>query len=135
MADMELSKPQVTDEMVEYVKAKYGDTRLESDVMSDEMYEDLCRFAKEAEVIKDTNFKGKEVDASKAQPVNTIVHKSPKPSKMVTNVVLGLVAAKVSSSNKRKHWYVPPPKDLKCPTINPPSKSSLVIFSGLLMKM
>ncbi|PWA87771.1 hypothetical protein CTI12_AA125900 [Artemisia annua] len=94
MADMELSKPQVTDEMVEYVKAKYGDTWLESDVMSDEMYEDLCRFAKEAEVIKDTNSKGKEVDASKAQPVSTIVHKSTKPSKMVTNVVPGLVAAK-----------------------------------------
>ncbi|PWA36739.1 hypothetical protein CTI12_AA596970 [Artemisia annua] len=118
MADMELSKAQVTDEMVEYVKAKYGYSWLESDEMSNEMFEDLCRFAKEEEVIKDTNSKGKEVDASHAQPVSTLGNKSPKPSKMVTNVVLGLLAAKVSSSNKRKHWYVPPPKDLKCPTIN-----------------
>ncbi|PWA59432.1 hypothetical protein CTI12_AA391530 [Artemisia annua] len=54
-------------------------------------------------VIVDTNSKGKEVDASNAQPVSTLGHKSPKPSKMVTNVVLGLVAAKVSSNNKRKH--------------------------------
>ncbi|PWA87901.1 hypothetical protein CTI12_AA123650 [Artemisia annua] len=95
MADMELTKPEVTDEMVEYVKAKYGDTWLEN-----------------------TNSKGKEVDASNAQPVSTLVHKSPKPSKMISNVVLGLVAAKVSSSNKKKHWYVPPPKDLKCPPMN-----------------
>ena len=49
---MELSKPQVTDKMVEYVKAKYGDSWLESDELSDEMFEDLCRFAKEEEVIK-----------------------------------------------------------------------------------
>ena len=69
-------------------------------------------------VFPDTNSKGKEVDASNAQTVSTIVHKSPKPSKMVTNVVLDLVAAKVSSNNKRKHWYVPPPKDLNCPTMN-----------------
>ncbi|PWA89000.1 hypothetical protein CTI12_AA115150 [Artemisia annua] len=88
--------------MVEYVKAKYGYSWLESDEMSDEMFEDLCRFAKEEEVIKDTNCKGKEVDASHAQPVSTLGNKSPKPSKMVTNVVLGLLAAKVSSSNKRK---------------------------------
>ncbi|PWA52411.1 hypothetical protein CTI12_AA414120 [Artemisia annua] len=119
MAVMELSKPQVTDKTVEYVKAKYGYSWLESDEMSDEMFEDLCRFAKEEEVIKvvfpDTNCKGKEVDASHAQPVSTLGNKSLKPSKMVTNVVLGLLAAKVSSSNKRKHWYVPPPKDLKCP--------------------
>ncbi|PWA37679.1 hypothetical protein CTI12_AA589100 [Artemisia annua] len=107
---MELSKAQVTDQMVEYVKAKYGYSWLESDEMSDEMFEDLCRFAKKEEVIK-----GKEVDASHAQPVSTLGNKSPKPSKMVTNVVLGLLAAKVSSSNKRKHWYVRPPKDLKCP--------------------
>ncbi|PWA86803.1 hypothetical protein CTI12_AA135980 [Artemisia annua] len=112
---MELSKPQVTDKMAEYVKAKYGDSWLESNAMSDEMFEDLCRFAKEEEVIKDTNSKGKEVDASNAQPVSTLGHKSPKPSKMITNVVLGLVAVKVSSSNKRKHWYVPPSKDLKSP--------------------
>ncbi|PWA63628.1 hypothetical protein CTI12_AA350090 [Artemisia annua] len=114
---MELSKAQVTDQMVEYVKAKYGYSWFESDEMS-EMFEDLCRFAKEEEVIKvfpDTNSKGKEVDASHAQPVSTLGNKSPKPSKMVTNVVLGLLAAKVSSSNKRKHWYVRPPKDLKCP--------------------
>ena len=52
MAHMELSKTQGTDEMVEYVKAKYGDTWLESDEMSDEMFEDLCRFAKQAKVIK-----------------------------------------------------------------------------------
>ncbi|PWA34186.1 hypothetical protein CTI12_AA621470 [Artemisia annua] len=115
---MELSKPQVTDEIIEYVKAKYGYSWLESDEISDEMFEDLCRFAKEEEVIKDTNSNGKEVDASHAQPVSTIGNKSPKPSKMVTNVVIGLLAAKVSSSNKRKHWYVSPPKDLKCPTIN-----------------
>ncbi|PWA39752.1 hypothetical protein CTI12_AA569080 [Artemisia annua] len=107
---MELSKAQVTDQMVEYVKAKYGYSWLESDEMSDEMFEDLCRFVKEEEVIK-----GKEVDASHAQPVSTLGNKRPKPSKMVTNVVLGLLAAKVSSSNKRKHWYVHPPKDLKCP--------------------
>jgi hypothetical protein len=52
MADMELTKPQVTDKMVEYVKAKYGDSWLESDEMSDKMFEDLCRFAKEAKIIK-----------------------------------------------------------------------------------
>ncbi|PWA66742.1 hypothetical protein CTI12_AA324870 [Artemisia annua] len=80
--------------MVEYVKAKYGYSWLESDETSDEMFEDLCRFAKEEEVIKDTNSKGKEVDGSHAQPVSTIGNKSPKPSKMVTNVVLGLLAAK-----------------------------------------
>ncbi|PWA55017.1 hypothetical protein CTI12_AA431000 [Artemisia annua] len=114
MADLELSKAQVTDQMVEYVKAKYGYSWLESDEMSDEMFEDLS-FAKEEEVIKDTNSKGKEVDASHAQPVSTLGNKSPKPSKMVTNVVLGLLAAKVSNSNKMKHWYVCPPKDLKCP--------------------
>ncbi|PWA76898.1 hypothetical protein CTI12_AA230700 [Artemisia annua] len=95
---MELSKPQVTDKMVEYVKAKY-----------------------------DTNSKGKEVDASHAQPVSTLGNKSPKPSKMVTNVVLGLLAAKVSSNNKRKHWYMPPSKDLKCPPMN--IKSSIKKFT------
>ncbi|PWA65894.1 hypothetical protein CTI12_AA148670 [Artemisia annua] len=89
MADMELSKAQVTDQMVMYVKTKYCYSWLESDEMSDEMFEDLCRFAKEEEVIK-----GKEVDASHAQPVSTLGNKSPKPSKMVTNVVLGLLAAK-----------------------------------------
>ncbi|PWA59600.1 hypothetical protein CTI12_AA390290 [Artemisia annua] len=94
MAHMELSKAQVTDQMVEYVKAKYGYSWLESDEMSDEMFEDLCRFAKEEEVSKDTNSKGKEVDASHAQPVSTLGNKSPKPSKMDTNVVLGLLAAK-----------------------------------------
>ncbi|PWA44951.1 hypothetical protein CTI12_AA521570 [Artemisia annua] len=80
--------------MIEYVKEKYGYSWLESDEMSDEMFEDLCRFAKEEEVIKDTNSKGKEVDASHAQPVSTLGNKSPKPSKMDTNVVLGLLAAK-----------------------------------------
>ncbi|PWA77877.1 hypothetical protein CTI12_AA220240 [Artemisia annua] len=85
--------------MVEYVKAKYGYSWLESDEMSDEMFKDLCRFAKEEEVIKDTNSKGKEVDASHAQPVSTLGNKSPKPSKMVTNVVLGLLAAK-----EKKKW-------------------------------
>ncbi|PWA43127.1 hypothetical protein CTI12_AA537210 [Artemisia annua] len=126
MADMELSKAQVTDQMVEYVKAKYGYSWLESDEMSDEMFENLCRFAKEEEMIKDTNSKGKEVDASHAQPVSTLGNKSPKSSKMVTNVVLGLLAAKVSSSNKMKHWYVRPLR-----TSSVPSKSSLVIFSDL----
>ncbi|PWA46104.1 hypothetical protein CTI12_AA437920 [Artemisia annua] len=89
MAHMELSKAQVTDQMVEYVKATYGYSWLESDEMSDEMFEDLCRFAKEEEVSK-----GKEVDASHAQPVSTLGNKSPKPSKMDTNVLLGLLAAK-----------------------------------------
>ncbi|PWA92282.1 hypothetical protein CTI12_AA081980 [Artemisia annua] len=115
MAHMELSKAQVTDQMVEYVKVKYGYSWLESDEMSDEMFEDLCRFAKEEEVSKDTNSKGKEVDASHAQHVSTLGNKSPKLSKMDMNVVLGLLAGKVTSSNKRKHWYVRPPKDLKCP--------------------
>ncbi|PWA98660.1 hypothetical protein CTI12_AA001450 [Artemisia annua] len=96
MADMELSKAQVTDHMVEYVKAKYGYSWLESDEMSDEMFEDLCRFAKEEEVIKDTNSKGKKVDGSHTQPVSTLGNKSSKPSKMVTNVVLGLLVAKAN---------------------------------------
>jgi hypothetical protein len=52
MADMDLTKTQVTDKMVDYVKTKYGNTWLESDEMPDEMYEDLCRFAKETEVMK-----------------------------------------------------------------------------------
>ena len=52
MADMELSKAQMTDQMVEYVKAKYGYSWLENDEMSDEMFEDLCRFSIEEEVIK-----------------------------------------------------------------------------------
>ena len=38
--------------MLEYVKVKYEDTWLKSDEMSDEMFEDLRRFAKEAEVMK-----------------------------------------------------------------------------------
>ncbi|PWA50205.1 hypothetical protein CTI12_AA427020 [Artemisia annua] len=70
--------------------------------MSDEMFEDLCRFTKEEEVIKDTNCQGKEVDASYAQPVSTLGNKSPKPSKMVKNVVLGLLAAKVNSGKGKQ---------------------------------
>lgn len=54
-------------------------------------------------------------NASNAQPVSPLVHKSPKPREMVTNVVLGLVAAVGSSSKKRKQWYVSPPKDLMSP--------------------
>ena len=52
MADKDLSIVAVIDEMVAYVKARYGGTWLESDEMSDEMYEDLWRFAKEVEVMK-----------------------------------------------------------------------------------
>lgn len=37
MADMDLTKTQVMDKMVEYAKAKYGDSWLESDEISDEM--------------------------------------------------------------------------------------------------
>ena len=52
MEDNDSTFTAITDEMVKYVKAKYGDTWLEEDEMSDEMFEDLCRFAKEAEVMK-----------------------------------------------------------------------------------
>lgn len=51
MGEMELSMKGVTNEMVPYVKAKYGDYWLQRDEMSDEMFEDLSRFAKEAEVM------------------------------------------------------------------------------------
>ena len=53
MADKDWNNFELTDEMVAFVRSKYGTSWMESDEISDEILDDLWEYAhKETEVVK-----------------------------------------------------------------------------------